>query len=85
MDVMKERQEIEQQIAIYKKKTLWLEYQMLRNVVEGYKNDKNKAATIVNTHTTKIKPLESVIVKAKNEITRLENQKLSAVSIFKYC
>lgn len=50
-------------------------------VVE-YSADKKEAEKIVNSHKSKVEPLEKVVDKAKSGISKLEQQKLAAVSDF---
>lgn len=78
---MNKRKEIEKQIEMCEKKKLWLEYQVLRQKVVEYSNDKKEAMKVVNRHRNRLKPLEEFIDKAKREISELEKQKLSAVSV----
>ncbi|CAH0403320.1 unnamed protein product [Chilo suppressalis] len=78
IDAMQQRKQIEQQIEICEKKKLWLEYQDLKDKVTEYINDKKDAVRIVNTHKSKVEPLEKVIDGAKKGIGKLEQQKLSS-------
>ncbi|KAM3956376.1 structural maintenance of chromosomes 5 [Aphomia sociella] len=78
IDAMKQRKEIEQQIEICEKKKLWIEYQELREKVVECTNDKKEADKLCNSHKSKMEPLEKVIEKAKNGISKLEQQKLTA-------
>ncbi|XP_045540053.1 structural maintenance of chromosomes protein 5 [Papilio machaon] len=78
IDGMHQRKEIEKQIEICEKKKLWLEYQTLREQVIECERDKKEAVKLVNTHKSKMEPLEKVIDKAKVGISKLEQEKLSA-------
>lgn len=79
---MNQRKEIEKKIEICEKKKLWIEYQDLREKVVEYSNDKKEAVKVINKHKSKMEPLESVIENVKVSIKSLEQQKLTAVSIF---
>lgn len=77
---MQQRKQIEKQIEVCEKKKLWIEYQDLREKVVEYTNDKKEAVKLVNSHKSKMEPLEKVIEKAKSGISKLEQQKLNSVS-----
>ncbi|CAH2057808.1 unnamed protein product, partial [Iphiclides podalirius] len=78
IDGMNERKEIENKILLCKKKKMWIEYQDLREKVIEYTNDRKEALKLVNSHKGKMEPLERVIQSAKNNISKLEQEKLSA-------
>lgn len=80
IDAMQQRKQIEKQIEVCEKKKLWIEYQDLREKVVEYTNDKKEAVKLVNSHKSKMEPLEKVIEKAKSGISKLEQQKLNSVS-----
>jgi chromosome segregation ATPase len=81
---MKQRKDIEHQIEVCEKKKLWIEYQDLREKVIECTNDKKEALKLVQSHKSKMEPLEKVIEGAKKGISKLEQQKLSAVSISRF-
>ncbi|CAG9792336.1 unnamed protein product [Diatraea saccharalis] len=78
IDAMQQRKQIEKQIEICEKKKLWLEYKELKDKVTEYINDKKEAVKLVNSHKSKMEPLERVIEGAKKGISKLEQQKLSS-------
>ncbi|XP_063833997.1 structural maintenance of chromosomes protein 5 [Ostrinia nubilalis] len=78
IDAMQQRKQIEKQIEVCEKKKLWIEYQDLREKVVEYTNDKKEAVRLVNTHKSKMEPLEKVISKAKTGINKLEQEKLNS-------
>ncbi|KAL0860346.1 hypothetical protein ABMA27_009749 [Loxostege sticticalis] len=78
IDAMQQRKQIEKQIEVCEKKKLWIEYQDLREKVVEYTNDKKEAVKLVNSHKSKMEPLEKVIEKAKSGISKLEQQKLNS-------
>ncbi|CAG5030880.1 unnamed protein product, partial [Parnassius apollo] len=78
IDGMNQRKAIEKEIEICEKKKLWIEYQDLREKVVEYTNDKKEAVKLVNSHRSKMEPLEKIIEKAKIGISKLEQEKLSA-------
>ncbi|CAG9122334.1 unnamed protein product [Plutella xylostella] len=78
IDAMQQRKEIEQKIELCEKKKLWLEYQDLREKVIEYTNDKKEGVKLVNSHKSKVEPLEKVMEMAKRSISQLEQQKLAA-------
>ncbi|KAG7296676.1 hypothetical protein JYU34_020532 [Plutella xylostella] len=78
IDAMQQRKEIEQKIELCEKKKLWLEYQDLREKVIEYTNDKKEAVKLVNSHKSKVEPLEKIMEMAKRSISQLEQQKLAA-------
>ncbi|KOB65638.1 putative structural maintenance of chromosomes 5 smc5, partial [Operophtera brumata] len=62
------------------KKKLWLEYQELRERVIEYTNDKKKAVKLVNTHKSKMDPLQKLIDKAKSGINTRVKMEMAEIT-----
>ncbi|XP_061704985.1 structural maintenance of chromosomes protein 5 [Cydia pomonella] len=78
IEAMQQRKEIEQEILMCERKKYWIEYQELREKVNEYKGDKEKALKLVEIHSKKLEPLEKAFNKVKSGIGKLEQQKLNA-------
>ncbi|XP_050356467.1 structural maintenance of chromosomes protein 5 [Nymphalis io] len=79
VDVMKKRNEFEEQIQICERKKKWLECKVLKDKLKQHESDKKKAIAALKACEDKLKPIQNNIEIDKRSINVMEQEKLAIV------